>query len=303
MAIDGAVVQKKIPPRSVAPDQGSASEHFPSTRTEVLAAAAAGDFREFAARYLRPCWKEVLFACRRRGLYIDSADDVFQELMVRLMQSGRFAAASGRRSDLETQRGNIPDRYLRARGTAIGSAKFRTYLKGVIANVVLETLRRQRKGHQPPVDLELLVPAIEDSLTLSLDRRWWEDAVGLAAERLATDSRTATTKGTKRLFEVLRLTIVERLPADAIATRFEIDRTGVSRLLASARRQFILHLSALTAIKSEAELGRRLTATPDVLTAALVRAGRGAAAAAQAVGSVAGRRSATAKPVRRRGTT
>ena len=63
---------------------------FPETDSDILRQAAAGIWEPFFDGYLAPCWQETVTACRARRIPLSDADDLFQELMVRLLRDGRF---------------------------------------------------------------------------------------------------------------------------------------------------------------------------------------------------------------------
>lgn len=234
---------------------GRDSEFFPTTQSKVLLAAAQGDFQAFCEYYLRPCWREVVLICRQKGLSIADPDDVYQELMLRLLDDGAFGAKAQREdSALRSVRANIPARYLLYRGAHPGTAKFRTYLKRVIENLVLESLRREGRHRRRRVELDLVSPVVEQSLSETYDPRWSDQCVAEAIGLLAKESREATTKGVRRWFKMLRFALADGLSIDQIAQRFDIERSVASRQLAEAKQRLLLHMRRLTGIQDEARI-------------------------------------------------
>ena len=63
---------------------------FPETQASVLLEAASGEWGRFLNEYLRPCWCQIIASCRARRLPLTDADDLFQELVLRLIKEGSF---------------------------------------------------------------------------------------------------------------------------------------------------------------------------------------------------------------------
>jgi DNA-directed RNA polymerase specialized sigma24 family protein len=258
-----------------------ADDEFPPTQTTVLAEAAAGNWDRFFAIYLRPCWAEVVRACRQRGLSLGESEELFQELSLRLMREAkarrsRLAGPAHRRSEVEI-RGNLPRRYLEHRRLFETTARFRTYLKSVIEHLVLERLRERRRLPQPTTSIErkAVDPAVAEIVSASVDRPWLLGCCDDAVRRLRQESETAATRGRRRLFGVLHGTLVERKTSRQLAAELAIDRTTVSQLLAQGRRRFIELLGESTGIDDVGELKQLLAAAADVLAEALADAGEG----------------------------
>ena len=217
---------------------------FPETNSGLLAAAADGRWEEFLAAYLRPCWKNLLAACRARGLDLNDADDLFQELIVRLMRPGRFGPETLRKiqeEGLSQYRGNLPARYLRLQDLPLQSAKFRTYLKAVTTNLLAEALRerKRRTREAVPVDEIDVQQWLDESVGHSYDRsRTWE-VLRTAIEQFYRETATARTRGQRRHFSYLYYTFVGNRSPGIIALRYGLNRATVSEGLDEARRRFV----------------------------------------------------------------
>jgi len=251
---------------------------FPDTQTEVLAQAAAGNWEPFFDAYLRPCWREVVMACRARQIALPDADDLYQELMLRLIQDGGF---NRQIRDMLAQehedpkfRANLPGRYLRYREMPLQSARFRTYLKRVIENLVLEAVRKAQRRPKQLRDQESDPhhPWIEESITGWLDRQAVSECLAKAALQFQTDCAAAGTRGRRRLFEILYLSTVEGQSPGMIAEKYGVDRSTVSGMLTEARGRFAAKLGQIAGISDTAELGELLADSMDELKNALMRA-------------------------------
>lgn len=248
---------------------------FPETRSSILSEAASGLWTRFLDCYAKPCWTEVVRACRRRGIPSSEAADVFQELMVRLLRTsgfGRSVRAALRSASLQSSfQGNLPAKYLKYRELLPDSARFRTYLKGVIKNLVLEEIRRRRRRPRSLEDEDLV--AIDASATVDLDRRWIEECLTEAAHYLRKECEAARTRGQRRLFTVLFRSIVKREPAAKIAQEFGVDRTTIADLLGRARQRFVEILQQITGVTGSSDLKKLLAEAPEALNTALCVAG------------------------------
>lgn len=265
------------PPAQSSQRKPPGGEEFPETVTLVLREAAAGRWEAFLATYLQPCWREVVLACRAHQIPLPDADDLFQELMVRLVKDAGF----GRRAAEEMARlgedanfhGNLPGRYLKYHELPLRAARFRTYLKATIHNLVLETLRQRRrepKSLEEP-SLEGVEPWIEASITVGLDRAWCAECVEAAVTQLRDECAQATTKGSRRLLDLLYLTVVERRSVEQIAEHFDVDRTTVSHLLKQARVRLVTLLAAVSGTTEPDELKALVKKSSDDLTRVLAR--------------------------------
>ncbi len=254
---------------------GGRGDTFPETQTKILADAAAGDWGPFLDHYLRPLWREVILACRAHSLPLTDADDLYQELMLRLMRDGRFRrevrSLFGQGGAAEGFRGNLVSRFLKYRELPLLSARFRTFLKGVVRNLVYEAVRKARRRPRQLTDSrwEVLEPSLEESWASSLDRTWVSDCLATAAWRLRMECQSARTRGQKRLFDLLYLSTVKDQSPGKIAADYGVDRTTVAALLAAARKRFAILLGQLTGIDSAAELKKLLEGRTKDLTEAL----------------------------------
>lgn len=243
---------------------------FPETQTTLLAEAADGAWTHFFQEYLAPCWHEVVLACRSRQLSLDNAEDLLQELTVRLMREGRFKQEWTPPGQEEELRGNIPKRFLAHRAAGLPSARFRTYLKKVIKNLIREHARNQRRQPQPVGDDPVLLEQwVEETIALSVDQRWVAQCLRQAARQLLVESRQARTRGQQRLFQVLHLSVVPGWTPARIAADLGLDRTTVAELLTRARQRFVRILGQLTGISNDAELKRHVASVAEALPQAL----------------------------------
>jgi len=251
---------------------------FPETQTNVLSTAAKGDWDPFFREYLRPCWQEVVIACRSHHLPIEGADDLFQELMLRLIRDARFGprtrkTLAGANQDPDF-RASLPGRYLKYRELPVQSARFRTLLKSVIHNLVREAVR---SAQRQPAQLDggpgrAWEPSVEQSITRSLDRRWMIDCLAEAAGRLLEESKSARTGGRQRRFDVLFRSTVEGQSPGHIAGEYALDRSTISALLREARTRFAALLGEITGFTDPGELGDLLAGAGSELRDALTRA-------------------------------
>ncbi len=279
------MAKKNSPPDSLPSDEGGlpgdleglldSGDSFPETHMSLIIDAAAGEWSPFLREYLRPCWREVLLVCRQWNLPAPDADDLFQELMVRLFQPGSFrlraAEAIAAVAPGTKLKGNSAERYLVYTQAVGKSAKFRTYLKQMILNVVRERVRSRAKSPKQ-LDSETLSgfePEVEQSISRSLDDRWFEDCLAAACDRLFADSQAAKTKGRRRLFELFYSMVVDGDTIEAIAQRLDIHRSALSPYVAQSRNMFIEHLQAVTGIDELPELMALLVQHRQALKTAL----------------------------------
>jgi DNA-directed RNA polymerase specialized sigma24 family protein len=254
---------------------------FPETNTRILAEAAAGKWGPFLDAYLRPCWREVVIACRRRRLALDDAEDLYQDLMLRLLQdagfhrSARRALAEAAKQD--SFRGNMPGRYLQYRSSPLRSARFRTYLKRTIQNLVFEMVRRscRRPKQLQGVEGDSLEPWIEQSVSSGLDRQWLKEAFFQAAVQFRTECEKARSRGKQRLFDILCLADVEGRSPGNIGQKFGVDRTTISGLLREARTRLVELVQKHTGVTESVELKKLLTTNFEELKNVLSRASSG----------------------------
>jgi DNA-directed RNA polymerase specialized sigma24 family protein len=263
------------------PAPGGAAE-FPDTRTSLLERAAVGDWGPFLEEYLAPCWREIVIRCRAQHIPLGDADDLFQELIVRVIREGELRSlpadpgADGARAPVF--RANIPGRYLQYRRVALSSARFRTVLKSVIQNVILETLRAKARLPQPlSGDVVDPAPRVEESVSDSVERHWMGACLDAAARRLHEESREAKTKGARRLFDVLYRSLVKSDPPGLIAGEYGVDRTTIAGLLTRARGRFIALLGEISGVNDVQDLKSIVSRMPDRLIEALEAAHGGVA--------------------------
>ncbi len=265
--------QRKRPENTSPAERPSGKSGFPETRTDVLRQAARGEWECFFQAYVQPCWREVVFACRARGLPLEDADEVLQELCLRLMRAGRFRPKSGATEQAAPEfRGNLAARFLHHRSLPLASARFRTYLKRVLQNIVLEAVRkRRRRPQQLPEDLE---PFVQETVTHSVDRALVRECLYVAAARLKQYSESARTKGRQRLFEVLYRAAVLGQSPGKMSVDLGIDRTTASDLLTQAQNKFLEYLRQYARVRDESELKHLLSGSAEQIAAALQQAAK-----------------------------
>ncbi|MFO0803081.1 MAG: hypothetical protein U0791_08180 [Gemmataceae bacterium] len=200
------------------------------------------------SRFFASTWprvgREIAIACRGR-IPVGDIPDLFQELTLRLLKAGE----SRPEGEAAPIRGNIPHRYLARKRLGVPSAKFRTYLKQVIGNLIREQSRANRRQAKPqdPVALE---PAVEDSISKAVDRHWVAACLVDAAQRFHGECATARTKARQRQFELLyEATVRGATPAD-LARTLGLHRTTVTAELADARERFVAWLAKLPASRT-----------------------------------------------------
>lgn len=249
------------------------SSPFPETEESVLAQAAGGDWERFLRAYIEPCWREMLIVCRQRGISLVDGEDLFQSLMLRLLQEGRTRLPGGDDGQAASITGNLPARYVQYCRRQTESVRFRTYLKGTIVNIVREALRKQaRRAEQPLIDqYPAIEPELEESITQSLERHWLSECLYETARQFQELSRAQRTRGRRRLYDVLYRSIVDDQSPGFIAQQYGIDRSTVARLLTDARKQFVSLLQQVTGIDDPADLKRMLSHEPRLLQQALAR--------------------------------
>jgi DNA-directed RNA polymerase specialized sigma24 family protein len=263
---------------SDATDFARRTDAFPETRSDVLRAAREGEWQAFFDEYLTPCWREIVIRCRLNRIPLENADDLFQELTMRLLQQGRLGKyvrdrlqPTGEDSEF---RGNAAARYLVAKSCPAESPRFRTYLKGIIRNVILESL--VDRGHQP-VSLDqspgdVLEPRIDESIGGSLDRQWTIECLDTAAAQLLTESIGATTKGKRRMFDLIYLETVQGLSQIDIARQLQLDPSTVSDLKRIARTRLVGILREVTGVAELNELRDIVAGSAEALRASFQRA-------------------------------
>ncbi len=266
-------------------DPQDLGDEFPETETVVLREAAAGRWDTFLQVYLRPCWREVVSRCAEHGIALPDAEDLFQELMLRLVRTSGFCSKVdeelARLGEPPNFRANLPGRYLKYRemadaaGLPLRSARFRVYLKGVVQNLVLELLRQRRRVPKS-VDETLVGPDepwIEGSVSSGMDRAWRAQCFQAALVALRAECAQARTKANRRLYNLLYHHVAEGQTASAIASRLRLDRTTVSSLLKRARNRFADLVTIAAGTTDPDELRTLLVGYGDDLAIALGRLG------------------------------
>ncbi len=248
---------------------------FPETQSEILREAADGVWERFLGEYLRPCWREIVLSCRARRILLGDAEDLFQELALRLMKEGWSRDKPGARSPPQPSvRGNLPARYLRHRDEGSGTAKFRTFLKCVIRNLVLERVRQRQRWPQSLAaeGCRKIETWLEETVSEAIDRQWLADCLLLAARHLREESARARTRGKRRMFDLLYRSITLRQSAAAIAREYGVDRSVIAEMLPLARQRFLMLLSQVTEIDGVDELQRQVASVPETLLDAFEQA-------------------------------
>jgi DNA-directed RNA polymerase specialized sigma24 family protein len=257
------------------------SAPFPETQTEVLAKAAAGDWEKFLHQYLNPCWREIRLSCQLRHIPLDDVDDLLQELAIRLMRDGQFRQElppGGTEAPDVPKVGNVAGRFLAHREAGLPSARFRTYLKQVIQNLLHEYLRGKRRlpATADSDELSALQACVEESVLVSLDRQWVSGCLGRVARKFRDECASTRLKGQRRLFQIFFLASVRGWNTDRIAAEFRVDASTIRGALIQARQRFVQMLSEETGISSRDELKKHVAANPTELLKALAEANEGA---------------------------
>ena len=247
---------------------------FPATQTAILKEAAAGNWGRFLEEYLRPCWREITISCRSHGIPLTEADDLFQELIVRLLREGRLnRVREPRKKRREVFRANIPAKYLKYRDLSLRTARFRTVLKSVIRNLLLESLRGRRKFPKTigTFDGAAFEPVVSESVALHVDRQWVGESLFEAARRLAAESAAATTRGKKRMFGIFFQATVQGKSSALIAKKYGVDRTTIADLLSQARTRFTQILREVSGRDDLNQIEKAVIKHPELMIEALVR--------------------------------
>ena len=259
-------------PKELRAEPRGAAE-FPDTRTSLLEQAAAGEWEPFLQQYLAPCWREITICCRQQKIPLADADDLFQELIVRVIREGQLRSIPdqfGQRAKAPVSRSNIPGRFLQYREAAMQSARFRTVLKAVIGNLILESLRgRARQPQSLTGDVVDPAPRVDESVSDSVERHWMGECLEAAALRLQDESRTARTKGARRLFDVFYRSTVRNDSPGLISTDFGVDRSTIAGLLTRARGRFIDLVREVSGVDDVHELKSIIERMPDRLVSSL----------------------------------
>jgi RNA polymerase sigma factor (sigma-70 family) len=99
---------------------------IPSTHLSLLCAMNNGDWREDAWAVFVARYREVILVwCRRRGLPPDWAEDLFQDVLIKLLQA------------------------LSRSGYDASQGPFYNWLKAIVGNAVTDCWRRQQRRPQP----------------------------------------------------------------------------------------------------------------------------------------------------------
>jgi len=249
-----------------------ASGRFPETQTTILAKAAAGNWDEFLRAYLKPCWREIEITCRSRRIPLEEADDLFQELILRLIRDGRFKQGSetdgGAARPGSVFQANVPGKFLKYREVTLRSARFRTVVKGVVRNLILEYFRK-RKRSAKQFTKAMIESVVEQSVSESADHHWLGECMLEAAAQLQQESTSAATRGKQRFFSILFRSTVRNESPGAIAADLGLDRTTVSDLLARARGRFVRLLQGETEVEDLRRLQEMVAQVPEMLIDAL----------------------------------
>jgi DNA-directed RNA polymerase specialized sigma24 family protein len=272
-----AAVGRSVGKKKSGSSSKGGADALPLTDTAVLAAAADGHWKPFFRAYLQPCWREVVIASRRHGIRLADPDDLYQELMLRVIRDAGFGhrvkqALAANDEDPEA-RGNLLGRYLKYRELPLPTARFRTYLKTVIRNLIRKVVRTERR--QPrKLDTHhriVLEPWIEESLTCYLDRQWIIDCLTEVVWQVHRESTSAHTRGKARWFGVLYRSTVKGESPRVTALEYQVDRSTISASLTEARGRFVDCLREVAGITNLDELGDLLADMVDELKTALIR--------------------------------
>ncbi|MBI2932870.1 MAG: sigma-70 family RNA polymerase sigma factor [Planctomycetes bacterium] len=174
---------------------------FSSTLWTVVHSAGAGDkdaLEAFARQYREP----VVRYLRARGLAREVADDLAQEVFLRLFQKDLLAKVD------------------RSRG------KFRSFLLGVTNNV----LREHRAADRRRMALPREVPAQDEE---DFAREWMLHLVDIAVRTLAQSERD----NVRRDLAIFRACLWDRLSYAQLAAAFDVNLDAVKNALYETRRR------------------------------------------------------------------
>jgi len=214
-------------------------------------------------------------ACRQHGIPLGEEQELFQEFVTRLVSDSGFGPDIRRLLEEAQQdpalHGNLAFRYLVSRAICSPSARFRTVLKAVIRNVILEAsrIRRRFPQAQPQEELERRGAWIEHSVDTWLDRQWAADRIVSAMRDFCQACRVAPTRARRRLFEVLYWASKPGESATSVAQRYGLDPSTIADNIRDARLQLADHLQRATGIRNYDELASLLRRYADVLSNAL----------------------------------
>lgn len=185
---------------------------FASTIWTVIRSAGAhrhDAYRQLVELYRMPVVRYV----RTRGVDADTAEDLAQEVFLRLFQNDLLA-------QIEKSRG-----------------KFRSFLLGVTNNIVREHLERQRAkrrgGGATPVPLDALVadpPAKEER---DFTREWMLHLVRLAMVKVAASASDAA----RRDLDIFRAFLGERPSYAELAESFGVTATTVKNGIVGTKQR------------------------------------------------------------------
>jgi hypothetical protein len=144
-------------------------------------------------------------------------------------------------------------------------------LKQTILNVLREALRARARR---PIDLndkqwDWCEPVVNQSLSSYDDRAKLINYLVQAAAAFQQECLGSRTQGRRRLFDILRRTVVQGESAARIGTQLGLDRTSVSDLLAQARVRFLEIWQEVSGDADGRELKRLLRREPETFRTVL----------------------------------
>lgn len=160
-------------------------------------------------------------------------------------------------------------RYRRTRPFAI--ARFRTYAKRMLQNIVLKTVRMRRPPQQLPEDVE---PFVEATMMHSVDRVLVQECMYVAAAWLKQYSVLPQPKGPQRLFRVLYGAAVLGESRVKMSVDLGIHYTTASDLVAQAQNKFLEYLGQYCQVCEEYELKDPLSGSAEQIASPLQQATR-----------------------------
>lgn len=190
---------------------------IPSTHVSLLRSLGEEGRREDAWAIFQSCYREVILGwCRRRGLDLHTAEDLTQEILLKLLEA------------LPRHRHN-PDR-----------SRFRSWLKTVVQNALADYQRRQRRRHEPggvggstALDRleDLPGPEAVEDLSVAVDRRAaaWEAEL---LERIRARVEPAS-------WAAFCQRMIERRPAAEVAAELGLTVGAVYKAAARIKRMVI----------------------------------------------------------------
>lgn len=178
------------------------------TRSSLLQRARQGDSDEFVAVYAPLAYAMA----RKRGLDQDSADDVVQAVMLKLLE-------------------RLPSfEYDRSRGS------FKGYVKTIVGNTIIDQARRAKA--RPTVSDEVLesVPVEDEGFAQLFDREWIKTHLLAALDKVRKEVRVST-------FLAFQMTVLREMSVPEVAEALDLSNNQVSQYKRRVLQRLRAHLA------------------------------------------------------------